>query len=72
MGASVMRWWQLPDVVGLAHNGLLETFQQLVELRESVRVLAELASVPVNDGCDWGVGDVARISPAERWRSLCL
>jgi transformation/transcription domain-associated protein len=42
--AALLRWWQLPEVVSSAQLPLLQTFQQLVEVRESVRILADLGA----------------------------
>lgn len=41
--AALLRWWQLPEVASKPQAHLLQTFQQLVELREDTRVYADLA-----------------------------
>ncbi|GFR40173.1 hypothetical protein Agub_g730, partial [Astrephomene gubernaculifera] len=42
--SALQRWWALPELPSnTAHVGLLQTFQQLVELKESARILVDLA-----------------------------
>ncbi|GIL45633.1 hypothetical protein Vafri_2841, partial [Volvox africanus] len=42
--AALHRWWALPELPShTTHVGLLQTFQQLVELKESARILVDLA-----------------------------
>ena len=55
-------WWQLPERpwTGEAHCALLRQMQQLVELRESVRVLVDISAV--RDGAR------ARLAPPPRRR----
>ncbi len=36
--AALLRWWQLPEVGWTPQIPLLQTFQQLVEVRESMKV----------------------------------
>ncbi len=43
MQQALAKWWQLPDVGSMPQQLLLQLFQQLVELRESARVLADVS-----------------------------
>lgn len=58
------QWWQLPDRpwTGEAHCALLRRMQQLVELRESARVVCDISTVRH----DHAYGDVKDI--LETWR----
>ncbi|KAF5841324.1 hypothetical protein DUNSADRAFT_13399 [Dunaliella salina] len=46
--AALLRWWQLPEVASTPQAHLLQTFQQLVELREDMRVYFDLAQSAAN------------------------
>ena len=42
MGEPCCRWWQLPQDSIWPQLGLLQGFQQMVELQESSRILVDL------------------------------
>ncbi|KAG1663525.1 hypothetical protein FOA52_003153, partial [Chlamydomonas sp. UWO 241] len=44
MDAALRKWWQLPSVGCTPQLPLLQVFQQLVELKESVRIMYDLAN----------------------------
>ncbi|GAX77356.1 hypothetical protein CEUSTIGMA_g4802.t1 [Chlamydomonas eustigma] len=44
MSAALIKWCQLPEIAVVPQAQLLQVFQQLVELRESVRILVDLAN----------------------------
>lgn len=67
MQQALTKWWQLPDIgaaphIQHAHIQLLQQFQQLVELKESARVLVDVS----NSRPDHPYGDVKDIM--ETWR----
>lgn len=67
MQASLTRWWQLPDVGVAPHTQLLQTFQQLIELKESSRILMDLAAA--NQRPDYTYGDLKDIMDTWRLRT---
>ncbi|XRB06256.1 transformation/transcription domain-associated protein [Pycnococcus provasolii] len=44
---ALQRWWQLPELSMSSHIPLLHTFQRLMELQESARVIADVSSASV-------------------------